>query len=253
MEKKVAMVTGAGTGVGKGIALSLADEGYTLVIHYNSSAAGAEAVCREIRQKGGEAAAIQANLADPHGYQKLFEEFDKLFHRLDVFVYNYGVNYHVPILELEEDKFDELAMVNWRSAYFCIQQAANRMRDFGNGGNIIAITSAHQEKVGSASYGSLKATLARMIQNTALEYAKYNIRANTLAPGLTRNGAERQSNGKLEQMAEEVPLKRCAEPDEMGAAVVFFCSDACDCVTGATLMADGGDVLLSQRKEEYGL
>lgn len=141
MERKKAIVTGAGTGIGQGIAIALGQNGYDVVVHYNTSAAGAEETCRQIRQAGGNAWAIQADLSDPAGVSALFRQAMERLEGLDLYVNNSGITRKSDILETTEAFFDQMVDVDLKSAYFCIQAAAREMVGRNTRGSIVMITS----------------------------------------------------------------------------------------------------------------
>ncbi len=254
MEESRAIVTGAGSGIGQGIALELGRNGYRVVVHYHSSQAGAEYTCRQIESAGGHAIAVQQDLTHLSGIRNLFDEAAEWLGGLDLFVNNSGITLKAPFSETSEDLFDSVVAVDFKSAYFCIQAAAEIIRRSGNGGNIVIVSSnnAFRQVPGVSVYGSVKAALCKLTRHAAIEYAKDGIRVNCIAPGWTET--PRTLSGKrVEETFPEIPLKRWVKPAEIGQIVLFYASPAAQSITGHTIVADGGASLLSDRPESYGL
>ncbi len=253
MERKKAIVTGAGTGIGQGIAIALGQNGYDVVVHYNTSAAGAEETCRQIRQAGGNAWAIQADLSDPAGVSALFRQAMERLEGLDLYVNNSGITRKSDILETTEAFFDQMVDVDLKSAYFCIQAAAREMVGRNTRGSIVMITSNNglQQRPNLSVYGTLKAALIKLGRHAAMELAKYQIRVNTIAPGWT--ATPRTSVLEESTTYNTIPLKRWCKPEEIGHMVLFLASPWAASITGNCLVADGGAVLQSDLAEAYGL
>ena len=251
--RKVAIVTGAGTGIGKGIAYELAKAGYDVAVHCNGSTEGAEEVCAAIhRDFGRKTAVIKADLSQYSGVQSLFDEFLKQFDRLDLFVNNAGVTKKSFFLETEEWLFDLMVNVDYKGAYFCMQRAAQIMVDRGIRGSMVLISSnnarAHFAEV--SVYGSVKAAIQKAAEHMAIELAQYGIRVNTIAPGWTDTGASRLD--AKESTYYKVPMQRWTTPEEIGKAVLYLASEEAASITGDTLVIDGGALLVSDKCERYG-
>ena len=251
--RPVALVTGAGTGIGRGIAYELARAGYDVAVHCNGSTEGAEAVCREIEGDFGvRTAVIRADLSRYAGVQSLFDAFLDKFDRLDLFVNNAGVTKKSFFLETDEELFDLMVNVDYKGAYFCMQRAAKIMVERGIAGSMVLISSnnarAHFAEV--SVYGSVKAAIQKAAEHMAIELAKYRIRVNTIAPGWTDTGASRLD--AKESTFYKVPMQRWTTPQEIGRAVLYLASDEAASITGDTLVVDGGALLVSDKCERYG-
>jgi NAD(P)-dependent dehydrogenase (short-subunit alcohol dehydrogenase family) len=246
---KSALVTGAGMGIGRGIALELARAGYDVAIHYNNSKARAEKVAEEIRALGQRSVTIQADLSKPNQIQGVVDKAVDELGKLDIYVNNAGITKKCPMPDMTEDFFDELLAVDLKSAYF-VQQVANSMAKARIRGSVIIISSNHAflQFADCSCYGIMKAGLVKLARHAAMEYAKYGIRVNVIAPGWTDTGEPRL--GEKEATWYKIPLKRWCTPEEIGKAVLFLSSEWAASITGTCLVMDGGASLQSDRAEK---
>lgn len=249
---KAALVTGAGTGIGKAIAMELAKAGYAVGLHCNSSTAGAERAAAEIRAAGGVARVYSADLSDVSAIGTMFKAFQADFGRLDLFVNNAGITLLAPFLEMTPENFDKNCAVDFRAPYFCCQEAAKLMKDQVGAGNIVIIASnnAYCRFARASAYGSMKTGLVKMAQHIALEMSKYGIRCNSISPGWTDTKAARLD--EKETTYYKIPLHRWVQPEEVGKTVLFLDSPAAASITGSDIVMDGGARLLSDKGEKYG-
>ena len=249
---KNALVTGAGTGIGRAIALELARAGYDVGLHCNASRDGAESAAAEIRALGRHAEVFQADLSDLNAIGGMFEVFQREFSRLDLFVNNAGITLLAPFLEMTPEAFDRNYAVDFRAPYFCCQAAAKIMKDQDGAGNIVVIApnNAYCRFARASAYGSMKTGLVKMAQHIALEMSKYGIRCNSISPGWTDTKAARLD--EKETTYYKIPLRRWVQPEEVGKTVLFLDSPAAASITGADIVMDGGARLLSDRGEKYG-
>ncbi|GGD78495.1 SDR family NAD(P)-dependent oxidoreductase [Paenibacillus nasutitermitis] len=247
MERKVALVTGSGRGIGKGIALAFAAAGYEVCVNYNTSREKALAVVEEIRALGVRAEAVQADISTMEGVSALFDGFSEKFDRLDVHVNNSGITRMKPFLETTPELFDEVFHTNLRGLYFCAQRAARLMVEQQIKGVIVHISSNHSQGTWSHStvYAAAKAGVNKLTKNMALDLAEYGIRVVGIAPGYTLLEKQRDERA-LQHMASissRIPLGRFATPEEVGEAAVYLSSPAAAYITGTTLEMDGGALL----------
>jgi NAD(P)-dependent dehydrogenase (short-subunit alcohol dehydrogenase family) len=233
LESKVALVTGASKGVGKGIALELARAGASVVVNYNADSAGAEATVREIHRIGREALAIQANVAVAADVDRMFAQLAEKFPRLDILVNNAGVQTWKPLLDLTETEWDRTIDTNLKGCFLCTQRAARHMRERG-GGRIVNIGSGSNKIAfpNLVDYTASKGGIEMFTKSAAVELGKHRITVNCVAPGAIE--IERTTWAKL------TPLGRVGEPVDVGRAVVFLASDAAGFITGQTIWVDGG-------------
>lgn len=249
---KTAFVTGGGTGIGKGIAIWLAKCGYDVAISYYGSEKGAEETVKSIEQLGRTAVAIRANIGDVKEIRTMFIEYRKHFERLDLFVNNAGITKKALFLETEEELFDQICSVDYKGAFFCIQEAAKIMIENNIRGSIVLISSnnadAHFADV--SVYGSAKAAAKKMVEHAAIELAKYGIRVNSVAPGWTDTGAARLD--AKEETYYKIPLQKWTTTEEVAKVVEFLDTEGASSITGTTIVLDNGALLVSDKRERYG-
>lgn len=239
---KTALVTGASKGVGKGVALQLARHGASIAVNYNSDAVGAEATAAEIRRMGVPALVVQGNVGVTEQVEAMFATVKKEFGRLDILVNNAGVQTWKALLELTEAEWDHVLDTNLKGCFLCTQQAARMMKECG-GGRIINIGSGCNKvafpRLGN--YTASKGGIEQLTKVSAVELGKYGIRVNCVAPGAVEIERTKEEAGDYAgTWAAATPLGRVGTPMDVGRAVVFFCLDLSDFVTGQTLYVDGG-------------
>lgn len=241
---KVALVTGAGSGIGRAIAWAMAQAGADVVINYLGFAAEAKALAEEIRGLGRRAEAIQADVSRLDEVRRMMAETRDRFGRLDILVNNAGVERFKPLLECTEADWDAVLNVDLKGAFLCLQAAAAWMRSQG-GGVILNISSIHEDRPfpGYAPYCAAKGGLRMLMRDAAVELAPFGIRVNNIAPGAIAtpiNQATLADPAKVEALQELIPLGRVGRPEEVAAVAVFLASDQASYVTGATYVVDGG-------------
>jgi NAD(P)-dependent dehydrogenase (short-subunit alcohol dehydrogenase family) len=242
LESKVALVTGASKGVGKGIALELARAGASIAVNYNSDAAGAEATVAEIQAMGRDAIAVQASVASGEDVDRLFAEVLARFSRLDILVNNAGTQVWKPLLDLEESEWDHVIDTNLKGCFLCTQRAGRIMRAQG-GGRIVNIGSGCNKVAfpNLVSYTASKGGIEMFTRVAAVELGKYQIAVNCVAPGAIEIERTKLETGDYAgTWAALTPLGRVGQPLDVARAVAFFAGEAGDFVTGQTLWVDGG-------------
>ena len=251
MEQKNALVTGAGRGIGRAIALELGANGYAVGVNYLHSKAGAQAVCDEIIAQGGKAMPLQADVGKNAQLSAMFEEYFAAFGSIDLMVNNAGLSKFYPFLEVTEEQWQELTFSDWKGAFFGTQYAARNMVEHGKQGVIINISSNHVDGCWPQAniYGPTKAALTKFGKSAAMELAPYGIRVITVAPGYT--DVDWPKNHPVQLAKPRIPLKRFAEPQEIAKIVAFLASDACSYMTGNCVTIDGGALLPILPENDY--
>ena len=244
LSNKVVVVTGASKGIGAGIAKRAASEGAKVVVNYASSRADAERVVAEIEAKGGEAIAVQADVAKAEDVQRLFAETKRAFDKLDVLVNNAGVYKFEPLEQLSEAEFNRQFQTNVLGPLLTTQEA---LKYFGaEGGNVINISSLVSELAPPASsvYSATKGALDAITRVLAKELSSRKIRVNTIAPGgVETEGTHAQGfvgSDFMNNVVAQTPLGRLGQPDDIARVAIFLASEDSGWLTGERLIASGG-------------
>jgi NAD(P)-dependent dehydrogenase (short-subunit alcohol dehydrogenase family) len=240
---RVALVTGSGSGLGAGIARRFAEAGAAVVVHFHTSASGAEALVRAIETGGGRSVAVGGDLTDGADAERLMVETLGAFGRLDVLVNNAGLYPESALLEMSEAEWDSVVEHNLRSVFLCTQAAARRMIAQGDGGAIVNIASieAANPQTGHSHYGAAKAAVVAHTRAAAQELAPHGIRVNAVSPGLIwKEGIERAWPDGVRRWHGRAPLVRMGMPEDVADACLFLASTGARWITGANLVVDGG-------------
>ena len=244
---KTALVTGASRGIGRATALALGKEGARVIVHYRGNAAQADSVAREIRNAGGLAGTLGADLAQPDGPHRLAADVRGLLNgRLDILVANAGMGMEDTTIEATTvENFDRLYAINVRAPFFLVQQL---LPVLGDGSSVILLSSlAAHAAVGTLSaYAGTKGAIDTLVRHFASEFGGRGIRVNAVAPGVVETDmtdsilvAESGRDAVIGMQA----LKRISQPEDIGAVIAFLASDNARWITGDTLRADGGSKL----------
>ena len=242
LEGKVAVVTGSGQGIGKAIALGLAEVGANIAVAEMDEETG-PATAAEIKAMGREALFVRTDARDPEQVEKLFGQVQGEWGRVDVMANNAGGGFPAPALELSPNGFDSILRVNMKTTFLCSKAAAANMIERGEGGSIVSIASMNGliSSYHQAAYGAAKAGIMGLTKALAGEWAANGIRVNAVAPGMTDTEGTRPRRGNDDYAY--VPLGRVGQPSEIASAVVFLASEMASYVTGETLVVDGGTVI----------
>lgn len=253
---KVAIITGSSRGIGRAIAIRMAQHGAKVVIS-SRKAEACEKVAEEIKQAGGEAIVVPCNVSDKVQLQALVDATVKQWGRVDVLVCNAAVNpFFGPSKDIPDDAFDKIMAVNIKSDHWLANMVAPGMAERGNGA--IIVISSVGGLFGSntlGAYGISKAADMQLVRNLAVEWGPQNIRANCIAPGLVRTDFARAlwENPEIAKKATKgYALRRIGEPDEIAGAAVFLASAAGQFMTGQTMVIDGGG-MVNFRPSDRGL
>ena len=240
---KVVLVTGSGSGLGQGIALRFAEAGAKIGVHYRSSAAGAQAVVKQIIANGGQAIAIQGDVSQEADVANLIQRTVEALGRVDVLINNAGAYPLASVLEMTLAQWDDVINAKLRSAFLCTQAAAKQMIAQGSGGAIVNITSIEAENPAPSHshYNAAKGGLLMYTRAAANELAAHNIRVNAVAPGLIwREGLDQAWPDGVARWQQAAPLQRLGLPADVADACLFLASPAARWITGASLTVDGG-------------
>jgi 3-oxoacyl-[acyl-carrier protein] reductase len=241
---KVAVVTGASKGIGAAIAKHLAAEGASVVVNYSSSKEGADRVVNEIKNEGGKAIAVQANVAKPADVERLFAETKKAFDKLDILVNNAGIYDFAPLENVTPEHFHKQFDLNVLGLLMASQQA---VKHFGAaGGSIVNISSvvAHSPVATASVYSATKAAVDAVTKSLAKELGSRKIRVNSINPGMVEteglHGSGIAASDFRKTAEAQTPLGRIGQPDDIAPAAVFFASADSAWITGETLTISGG-------------
>lgn len=244
VKDKVAIVTGAGSGNGRGIVLRLAEEGAKVVVA-DMSERGAQETAAMIEAAGGRAIVVRADVSRRDQVEAMVAATMEQFGQIDILVNNAGVESMAPLLELPEAEWDRVLGVNLKGPFLCTQAVGREMVKAGRGGKIVNIGSicSAVALTGEAHYIASKGGLLMLNKAMALDLAPYNINVNAVGPGVieTAMTANSLSNpARVEMFFNHIPLKRIGQPRDVANAVLFLASAEADYITGTILYVDGG-------------
>jgi glucose 1-dehydrogenase len=247
LEGKIALVTGASRGIGRGIALCLAAEGADMVINYRSHPDEAQAVAQAVRELGRESLLWQADVADREAVDAMITGTVAQFGRLDVVVANAATSIREPVVEASWESVRRVIEVSQFGVFHTCQLAARQMVVQGQGGKIVIISSVLEEipAPGCAAYNMSKAAINHLGRTMAAELAQHHINVNMVNPGWIDTPGERRfaTEEELRKGGQRIPWGRLGTAEDVGRVVAFLVSDAADYMTGATLRVDGGMLL----------
>lgn len=239
---KSALVTGASRGIGRSIALQLAEEGYNVAVNYAGSKDKAEAVVEEIKAKGVDSFAIQANVANGDEVKAMIKEVVSQFGSVDVLVNNAGITRDNLLMRMKEQEWDDVIDTNLKGVFNCIQKVTPQMLR-QRGGAIINLSSVVGAvgNPGQANYVATKAGVVGLTKSSARELASRGITVNAVAPGFIVSDMTDALNDELkDQMLEQIPLARFGEDTDIANTVAFLASDKAKYITGQTIHVNGG-------------
>ena len=239
---KVAVITGASRGIGKAIAIKMAEAGATVVINYNGSRDRAEAVRKEIEEKGGKASIYQCNVSDFTACEKLIQQVVAEYGRLDILVNNAGITRDGLLMKMTEEDFDAVVDTNLKGTFNCIRFASRQMLK-QRGGRIINISSVSgvMGNAGQANYSASKAGVIGLTKATARELASRHITVNAIAPGFIETEmTEVLSDNVKEEAVKQIPLGSFGKPEDIANMAVFLASERAGYITGQVINVDGG-------------
>lgn len=244
---KVALVTGAARGIGRGVALCLAAEGAAVVVNYRSRAAKARELAKAIQSMGQPALVYQADVSNREAVDRMIQETVAALGRLDIAVANAAFSIRESVVEASWENILQVIQVSQFGVFHTCQLAARQMLRQGEGGKIVIISSVLEEipAPNSAAYNMSKAAISHLGRTMAGELASQHINVNMINPGWIDTPGERRyaSEQELQDGGKRIPWGRLGTPEDIGKVALFLASDDADYVTGATLRVDGGMLL----------
>ncbi len=256
---RIALVTGAGTGIGQGIAAELGANGFKVAVHYNRSDAGAIRTKETIEQAGGTAMLVKANVSDQADIRHMVAQVAERWGGIDILVNNAALQLNIPLLEYTEADFDQVMHTNLKGYWQCIQAVVPYMKARGSG-RIILISSVHGKRPTDFDpvYAMSKGGIRMLGRESAIELGRYGITVNTIEPGtvaverlMPKEGRPFFSPEELERhqkakraLTEKFPLGRVGQPYDVARLVRFIVSDESEFINGAAIRLDGGSMLL---------
>ncbi|BCJ85152.1 3-oxoacyl-[acyl-carrier-protein] reductase [Effusibacillus dendaii] len=245
MSEKVAIVTGASRGIGRAVALELAARGIKVVVNFAGNQSAAEEVVSQIQQSGGQAIAVQGNVAVVQDAEKLVNTALETFGRVDILVNNAGITRDNLLIRMKEEEWDEVIAINLKGVFNCTKAVTRPMMK-QRYGRIINITSvvALMGNPGQANYTAAKSGVIGLTKSNARELASRNITVNAVAPGYIQTDMTAALNEDVKQaLNQQIPLGRLGDPQDVAKAVAFLASDDASYITGQVLSIDGGMVM----------
>jgi glucose 1-dehydrogenase len=250
-----ALVTGANSGIGKGIALALAHAGADVVVNYRSNPEGAEQVAAEGRHCGSRVITHQADVSDESQVEALFDRMFEEFGTIDILVNNAGLQQDAPFEQMTLKQWNTVLGVNLTGQFLCARAAVREFKRRGvrkevscAAGKIICVSSVHEviPWAGHVNYAASKGGMMLMMKSIAQEVAPYRIRVNSICPGAIRTPINRdawETPEAYNALLKLIPYKRIGEVDDIGRVAVFLASDDADYIHGASIFVDGGMTL----------
>ncbi|MBI3168004.1 MAG: enoyl-[acyl-carrier-protein] reductase FabL [Chloroflexi bacterium] len=250
LKGKVALVTGASRGIGRGIALALAESGADVAVHYARKSSMANEVVKEIETTGRRAVAVKANLAEHEKTESMLDEVEKVFGGCDIFIANAASGGFRPMMETNDKHWDWAMDVNARSILHCVQRLAPHMQR-QRWGRVVTVSSLGAVRT-VPNYGAVglsKSVIESLTRYLAVELAPKGIIVNAVSPGLVETDAlsfmDMDVKSALDFVRGRNPTRRLVTPRDVGQVAAFLCSDAAEMIVGQTIYVDGGFSLLT--------
>lgn len=238
---KYALVTGAARGIGRAIALRLAEEGANIAINYHSSADEAHSLAAELQKLGVKTLVVQADVAERTGWHAIAEQVAANWGHLDILINNAGITRDKTMRKMTDEDWDKVLHTNLNACYYGVSTFMASMieRKYGRIVNISSFV-GQAGNFGQANYAASKGAIIAFTKTVALELAKYNVTVNALAPGFTETGMLAQVPEPVRQkIMDRIPMGRFGKPDEIAKAVLFLVADG-DYITGQQINVNGG-------------
>ena len=241
-DQRIALITGSSRGIGKSIAMQLANNNISVVINYKSQVEAAQKVVTEIKNNGGNAIAVQSDITNPNEVTEMFNQIESELGNVNILINNAGIIKDSLLIRMSEEDWDEVINLDLRSAFLCTKAALRSMlrERWGRIINVGSVIGLRGQK-GQANYAAAKAGLVGLTQTVAIEVASRNITVNYVAPGYVETDiVEHLSPERKAQILSRVPLGRFAFPDEIASMITFLVSDEASYITSQIIAVDGG-------------
>jgi 3-oxoacyl-[acyl-carrier protein] reductase len=239
---RVALVTGASRGIGRAIAIELAARGCRVAINYQSSQAAAEDVRESICSSGGEALAVRADVSDPDGVKKLFDDVNAQLGPVEILINNAGITRDNLLMRMSDEEWDTVMRTNLNSVFYCTRAAIRQMLK-ARFGRIVAVSSVSGlvGNAGQANYAAAKAGILGIVKSAAREAASRGVTANVIAPGYVETDMTASLPDTVRtSMLARIPAGRYGSPEDIAQAAAFLASDGASYINGQVLAVDGG-------------
>ena len=243
-ERRLALVTGGGRGIGRAIALELSKRGFYIAVNYNASAAAAEELCKEITASHAEtrARAFKADVSNAEDVARLFKSIEESMGTVQVLVNNAGITRDNLLMRMKSEEWSDVIAANLNSVFYCTKEAIRGMVK-ARWGRIVNIASVVGliGNAGQANYSATKAGIIGFTKSVAREYAAKGVTANAVAPGFIETDMTSVLQETVRSaMLEQIPIGRMGDPEDVAKAVAFFASEESKYLTGQVLAVDGG-------------
>jgi glucose 1-dehydrogenase len=245
LQGQVAVVTGGNSGIGRAVALALAQAGANIVIDYVSNPSATEKLEKQLEGLGVRTMGVEADVSKVADLQRLIDSAVEAFGRVDIMVNNAGIETRTSILDTTEAQYEKVMAVNLKSAFFGTQIVAKQMIKQGNGGRIVNMTSVHEDwpMPGNTAYCLSKGGMRMLTRTAGVELGQHGILVSAVGPGAVSTPINASTMSDPEKMATldaAIPLGRMATPEEIAHAVVFLAGDTGTYLTATTIFVDGG-------------
>lgn len=246
LEGKIALITGSDSGIGQATAIEFAKEGADVFITWHTDKEGAEKTLKQVENAGRRGIIFQVDVSDEKQVEKMFDKAIEDFGTVDILMNNAGMDAQgIKVADLSTEKWHKAFRTNVDGYFFCARRFINIRKKMGGKGKIINVTSVHEEqpRAGAADYDCTKGAIRNLTRTLALELAEDGINVNNIAPGMVLTPFNQEAKDDEEvrkKQVQSIPMKRAAQPEEIGRLAVFLASKDSDYVTGSTYVMDGG-------------
>ncbi|MBQ0065962.1 MAG: 3-oxoacyl-[acyl-carrier-protein] reductase [Firmicutes bacterium] len=242
MENKNVLVTGAGRGIGKAIAIEFAKNGYDVIINYNGSKEAALETLEEVKKYSNHSMIVQANVANGQEVEAMFQQIQETYKKLDCLVNNSGITRDILCLRMSEEEFMDVIQVNLKGTFLCSKQACRLMMKKKQGSIInMASVVGLSGNAGQCNYAASKAGIIGFSKSLAKEMGSRNIRVNAIAPGFIQTKmTEVLSEEVKKNLVNQIPMKQLGDVEDVAQTAIFLAGDASKYITGQVIQVDGG-------------